>query len=232
MKIESKRSLTTGVPTVAAGICLMALGSLHSAEAVEATTSAPVKPAQVKLTGKQDGIWEGDIGAGFERSTAHAAAVMGVAPGLSVFGSPVDHNLALAGISYGKMWGETKAKDHWWRGNFEWRVEMLAGGEFSPSAHYFVGLTPHLRYNFATGTRWIPFVGFGSGVSLTSIGEPDLGGTFQFNTQVSVGVNYFIKRNLSLCLETRAMHVSSAGISQPNAGMNNILVLAGVNWYY
>jgi hypothetical protein len=98
--------------------------------------------------------------------------------------------------------------------------------------HYFVGLTPHLRYSFATGTRWLPFVDFGSGVSVTSIGLPDLGGPFQFNTQVSLGMNYFIKQNLALSLEGRAMHVSSAGIYQPNNGMDNLLILAGVNWFF
>lgn len=198
--------------------------------AIVATNSN--RGAEIWLTGARPGIWEGEVGSGFRRSIEHVGLVAGVAPGFHRFGSPQGHHLALAGLSYGKMWGGVRAKDHWWRGNWEWRVELLAGSEFSPSVHYFVGITPHLRYNYVTGTRWIPFVDFGSGVSATSIGPPDLGGWFAFNTQFGFGVNYFLRDNLALSLDARAMHVSSAGIYQPNAGMNNVLIMAGVNWFF
>jgi hypothetical protein len=232
VQTDIKRSARPSCPMAVAGVWLMALGSVHGVDVLETGATTPTKPAGVRFEEKPASIWEGEIGSGFRRSTAHAAVVMGLGPGLSMFGSPVDHNLVFAGFSYGKMWGETQARDHWWRGNFEWRVELLTGGEFSPSVHYFVGLTPHLRYNFDTGSRWIPFLGIGCGASVTSIGLPDLGGPFQFNSQASAGVNYLIKSNLSLCLDGRDRHVSSAGIYQPNAGMNNVLVMAGVNWFY
>lgn len=196
----------------------------------DSTDSAHVTVGQIFQANQ--GIWDGEVGEGFRRSTSHWGVLTGVAPGLEEFGSSQARDLALVSVSYGKIWGGVQAKDHWWRGNWEWRVELIAGSEFHPSVHYFGGLTPHLRYNFATGTRWIPFVDFGSGVSVTSIGLPDLGGPFQFNTQVSLGMNYFIKQNLALSLEGRAMHVSSAGIYQPNNGMNNLLILAGVNWLF
>lgn len=210
----------------------MVLSNVHGAEAVETTALTATKPGSIRLEEKQAGIWDGEVGEGFRRSVPHIGIVAGVAPGISDFGSPEAHHLALAGVSYGRMWGGVKARDHWWRGNFEWRLEMIGASEFSPSVHYFVGLTPHLRYNFATGTRWIPFVDFGSGVSVTSVREPDLGGPFQFNSQASAGLNYFLKDNFALSLEGRFMHVSSAGIYQPNSGMNNVLVLMGVNWFF
>jgi hypothetical protein len=89
------------------------------------------------------------------------------------------------------MWGGVKGKDHWYRGNWEVRGELFGGAQFSPENDWLVGLTPHLRYNFATGTRWIPFIDAGSGVMATSIGLPDLSGTLQFcnaaKYSVSVG---------------------------------------------
>jgi hypothetical protein len=232
MQTEIQRSLTPAKAMVAVGICLMTLSCLHGAEAVETDESTGTKAAEIRFEEKPARIWETEVGLGYRRSIEHVGLVAGVAPGFHRFGSPQDHHLALAGISYGKTWGGLKATNHWWRGNWEWRVELLAGSEFSPSVHYFVGLTPHVRYNYATGTRWIPYVDFGTGVSATSIGPPDLGGPFQFNTQLGFGVNYFIRDNLALSFDVRAMHVSSAGIYQPNSGMNNVLFLGGVNWFF
>lgn len=215
------------------GAGLAAAGGAWAVESMGAGTSTnDARATEVKLNEDRSSIWDGAVGAGFRRSIEHVSLVAGVAPGFHRFGSPQAHHLALAGVSYGKMWGNIQAKDHWWRGNWEWRVEMLAGSEFSPSVHYFVGITPHVRYNYATGTRWIPYVDFGTGISATSIGPPDLGGWFQFNTQLGVGVNWFLKDNLALSLDVRGMHVSSAGIYQPNAGMNNVLFLAGMNWFF
>jgi hypothetical protein len=215
------------------GMVLAFVGGVNAADTtlVIAGTNASLS-AEIPLEEKRPIIWETEVGFGFRRSIEHVGLVAGVAPGFHRFGSPQGHHLALAGISYGKTWGGLKATNHWWRGNWEWRVEFLAGSEFSPSVHYFVGLTPHLRYNYATGKRWIPYVDFGSGVSATSIGPPDLGGPFQFNTQLGFGMNYFIRDNLALSFDVRAMHVSSAGIYQPNSGMNNVLFLAGVNWFF
>ena len=54
-----------------------------------------------------------------------------------------------------------------------------------------LGLTPHLRYNFATGARWIPYVDGGAGVTVTSIGPPDLSHTFEFNSWAAASVRWF-----------------------------------------
>ena len=47
-------------------------------------------------------------------------------------------------------------------------------------------MTPIVRYNFSTGTRFVPFVDGGSGISLTDIKEPDLSTVFQFHSQIGV----------------------------------------------
>jgi len=64
--------------------------------------------------------------------------------------------------------GGQKLESQWHRGNFESRLEFFGGMQFYPNVDtdgWFIGLTPHLRYDFATGTRWIPFVDAGAGVS-------------------------------------------------------------------
>jgi hypothetical protein len=114
----------------------------------------------------------------------------------------------------------------------EFRCELFTGAQFSPSTEWLVGLTPHLRYNFATGTSLIPFADLGIGVTATSIGPPDLGGTFEFNLQPGIGAQWFLKNNLALSLETRYLHMSSASIYKPNLGLNGVTGMLGVSIFF
>lgn len=151
---------------------------------------------------------------------------------MTIFGSREAHDLALVGVSYGRMWGGVRGESRFYRGNWEWRAELFAGDQFHPNTAYVVGLTPHLRYNFATGSRWIPFLDLGAGATLTDIHEPDLGGVFQFNLQAGAGMNYFLSPKVALSVESRFLHLSSARMSVPNTGANACLFLAGLNWYF
>jgi len=94
------------------------------------------------------------------------------------------------------------------------------------------GLTPALRYHFATGTRFVPFIQGGAGVSLTDIRRPDLGTDFEFNLMCGGGLNYFIRDNLSLTAEYRLFHLSNAGIRLPNTSANAHIFLAGVAFWF
>jgi lipid A 3-O-deacylase len=124
------------------------------------------------------------------------------------------------------------AKDSWYRGNFEFRAELFGGAQISPDTDWLIGIAPHLRYNFATGSRWIPFIDAGAGVTATGIGPPDLSNTFEFNLQGAIGTQYFIKDNVALTLEARFFHMSCAGLSKPNDGLNAIVGYVGVSWFF
>jgi lipid A 3-O-deacylase len=177
-------------------------------------------------------IWQAGVGEGFRSTVQTFSVEAGVGVGMTVFGSSQAHDLALMSLTCGHMWGPVRGEGHWYRGNFEWRVELFAGGQYRPESDWLVGLTPHLRYNFATGTRWIPFFDAGAGVSATSIGHPDLGGTFEFNLQPGVGVHWFLRDNLALTGEVKYFHMSCAGINKPNLGLNDVLALIGVTWFF
>ena len=194
-----------------------------------AMTNSVVLP---ELSAPTSTIWEDGVGQGF-RSTVHTLSVeAGVGVGMASFGSTQAHDLALASLSYGHMWGPVLGKDHWYRGNFEYRIELFGGAQYSPSTEWLVGLTPHLRYNFATGTRWIPFLDGGAGVTATGIAHPDLGGTFEFNLQAGGGMHWFVRHNLALTGEVKYTHMSCAGIDKPNLGLNDILAYIGVTWFF
>jgi opacity protein-like surface antigen len=181
---------------------------------------------------EQGSIWERGVGEGFRSTTESISLSAGATYGLAAFGGVEAHDLALISLTYGHMLGHVLGEGHWYRGNPEFRLELFTGAQFSPSSEWLVGLTPHLRYNFATGIRWIPFIDGGAGVTGTGIGPPDLSGTFEFNLQAGAGVQWFLKDNVALSLEARYLHMSCAGINHPNLGLNGVTGLLGLTYFF
>jgi len=179
-----------------------------------------------------EGIWQGAVGEGFGRAAQSLSVEAGASGGLEIFGSRQRHDMALMSLSYGHMLSQVKGRGHWYRGNWELRAELFGGAQFSPANEYLVGLTPHLRYDFATGTRWVPFVDLGAGVSLTGIRGPDLSSIFEFNLQAGGGVHWFLQDNLALTLEVRLLHLSDAEMTSPNLGVNGVLGAVGVSRFF
>jgi hypothetical protein len=194
-------------------------------------TNAISNPAPILEPASQS-IWERGVGEGFRSTTASVSVGAGAMYGIAAFGGSEAHDLALVNLTYGHMLGHTWGKDRWWRGNLEFRLELFTGAQFSPSTEWFVGLTPHIRYNFATGTRWIPFFDLGAGVTATSIGPPDLSGTFEFNLQAGPGVQWFVNDHMAITIEARYVHWSCAGMHQPNLGLNGVSGMAGISFFF
>lgn len=178
------------------------------------------------------GIWDNDVGGGFRPTTQSIGLSVGAAYGIAAFGGQEAHDLALVSLSYGHMLGRVWGEGHWYRGNPEIRLELFTGAQFSPSNEWLVGLTPHLRYNFATGTRWVPFVEGGAGVTATGIGPPDLSGTFEFNLQTGGGTQWFLKDNVALGVEGQFLHWSCGGLHRPNLGLNGLTAMLGVTFFF
>ena len=228
----TKRSLATGTGFVIIGSLFMALAAGYA----DAQSSAGAIKSEQRLDSSLEApashIWQAGIGEGFQPCAQSITFSAGATYGVAAFGSLQKHDLALASVTYGHMLGCTWAENTCFRGNWEFRLELFAGAQFSPSTEWIVGLTPHLRYNFATGTRWVPFVDGGAGVTGTGIGEPDLRTTFEFNLQGGVGVQWFIANNVSINLEARYLHISNAGIKEPNLGLNGVTGLIGISWFF
>jgi len=188
--------------------------------------------SQLRLDLAPKTIWENGVGEGFRSDAQSITVSAGATYGIAAFGTREQHHLAMGSLTYGHMLGHVVGEGHWYRGSPEFRLELFTGAQFSPSREWLVGLTPHLRYNFATGTRWIPFFGAGLGVTATSIGHPDLSGTFEFNLQAGPGIQWFLKHKLAITLEARCLHLSCAGISKPNLGVNGVTGMLGLAFYY
>lgn len=194
--------------------------------------ASPGGRAQQLAQPAEKAVWKSDIGSGFERGISTLSLEAGGTYGLAVFGSRQAHYLGLGSLSYGRMLGGGRAEERWCRGNLELRVELFGGVQYSPSGDWLIGLTPHLRYNFATGTRWVPFVDAGAGFTATGIGPPDLSNTFEFNLQASVGVHWFLRHDLALTAEARYLHLSCAGLTSPNLGLNTVAGMIGLTRFF
>jgi hypothetical protein len=70
------------------------------------------------------------------------------------------------------------------------------------------------------------------GVTGTGIAAPDLSGGFQFNLECGPGAYWFITDRLALTGEARFMHISCADISSPNLGLNTVLGLVGISYFF
>jgi len=135
-------------------------------------------------------------------------------------------------LSYGHILSQVKGQGHWYRGNWEARAEVLGGAQFSPTDEWLAGLAVHLRYDFATGTRLVPFVDVGAGVTGTGIREPDLSSIFEFNLRGGGGVHWFLRDNVALTLEVCFFHLSDAEMTSPNLGANGVLGMVGVSRFF
>ena len=177
-------------------------------------------------------VWVDGVGSGFHKGLFQAGGTVGAGFGIRVFRTSVAHDLALGSANLGWVFTDVMASNKWYRGNLELLLELFGGGQFKPNDRYFIGLTPLLRYNFATGSRWVPFVDAGAGVSSTNIDGRDLTGNFQFNLQGGAGIHYFLNDRTALTVEYRWLHFSNADTRLPNNGTNTQMFHVGVSWFF
>ena len=152
--------------------------------------------------------------------------------GTARFGSHYAHDLILVAGRVAKPLGDTFLKDSFLEGKLDATSSLITGIQDSPSTAYFFGLNVGLRYTFSTGTKWLPYLLGHVGIAATDIGEPDLSGVFQFNEQGGVGLRYQLSTNRSVLTECTFMHASNGGISEPNDGLNAIVLTVGYSWQF
>ncbi len=177
-------------------------------------------------------IWKGGIGSGFRKGTLHAGISFGGGPGTPLDHAQLRHDAVEGALDFGWVFSDVKAGATAFRGNFELLGELFGGFQTHPRTRHFVGLTPILRYDFATGSRWVPFVNAGAGLTETDIGGTDLAGEFQFNLQAGAGTHFFVSEDLALTVQCRFLHVSNAHIEEPDRGSNTLMVLLGLTWFF
>jgi lipid A 3-O-deacylase len=138
-----------------------------------------------------------------------------------------------AGFRYG--WILTNARGPGFlRGRFEYAIDAVPMYViFMPTgAVYGTGLNPFaLKWNFDTSRRIAPYVDLGGGILVTSSQVPPGISRVNFASGSGIGANIgHGKAHWSL--ELRWLHISDAGLTNENPGINIIQVRAGLGWFH
>ncbi len=119
------------------------------------------------------------------------------------------------------------------RGSLELVLEPTLLVTTSPSTTFGEGASLLFRYNFVTGTRWVPFFDFGVGFLHWNLRLPRILATqSNFTLQGGPGLHYFATDHLAITGQVRLHHISNGGVDSPNIGVNSSLYLLGVSYFF
>jgi lipid A 3-O-deacylase len=143
-------------------------------------------------------------------------------------GSTSDTGLWNAGFRYGWVLTDPIGPG-FVRGRFEYAVDAVPvflvvqrGG-----AAYGVGLDPFaLKWNLSERQGVVPYLEIGGGTLFTNTQVPAGTSRVNFTTTGALGV-HFLRSKFNWSAEVRYMHISNAGLSSPNPGINTIQLRLG-----
>jgi len=143
-------------------------------------------------------------------------------------GSTSDTGVWNAGVRYGWVLTDLVGPGPL-RGRFEYAVDVVPVFLVfqGTGTSYGFGLNPFaLEWNFATRHNIAPYLDIGGGTLFTSDRVPPGTSRVNFTTSGAVGV-HFLRSKYNWSAEVRYMHISNAGLSTPNPGINTIQVRLG-----
>jgi Lipid A 3-O-deacylase (PagL) len=119
-------------------------------------------------------------------------------------------------------------------GRFEYAVDAVpAFLIFQPAnTAYGAGINPlNLKWNFATRGSVVPYLELSGGTLFTSQDVPTGTDRVNFTSCAAIGAHFLgEKRNWSI--ELRYMHISNAGLTSPNPGINTLQVRVGIGKFF
>jgi hypothetical protein len=119
------------------------------------------------------------------------------------------------------------------KGRFEYAVDAVpAFVVFQPrNTAYGAGINPlGLKWIFATRGDVQPYLELGGGTLFTTHQVPDGTSRVNFTSGAAFGVHFLGKRAWSM--EVRYMHISNAGLTSPNPGINTVQVRLGIGKFF
>lgn len=149
--------------------------------------------------------------------------------GHSVPGGTSDTGVWNVGVRYG--WILTRPHGPGFlKGRFEYAVDaMPVFLVFQPNnTAYGAGINPlNLKWNFATRERIVPYFEISGGTLFSSHDVPPGTSGVNFTSGAAFGA-HILGDKYNWSVEARYMHISNAGLSDPNPGINTFQVRVGV----
>jgi hypothetical protein len=153
--------------------------------------------------------------------------------GPSVPGGTSDTNVWNAGVRYG--WILTRPHGPGFlKGRFEYVLDATPIFVVSQRANtaYGAGFSPlGLKWDFATRGRVEPYFELNGGTLFTNHDVPTGTSTVNFTDAAAFGV-HLLGARWAWSLEARYMHISNAGLSNPNPGINTVQVRLGIGKFW
>ena len=155
--------------------------------------------------------------------------------GFSVPGGTKDTHAMNAGVRLGKVLTD----DHlggFLRGNFEWSADLIPIyyiWQPAPAQNaYSTAFNPvNLKWNFTNSARTVPYLELGGGVLFSNHTVPLNTSHVNFLTHATLGFQFFNNNRRAFTAGVRYEHISNAGLTVPNPGINTVQFQVGMNWF-
>jgi lipid A 3-O-deacylase len=153
--------------------------------------------------------------------------------GPSVPGGTSDTSVWNAGVRFG--WILTRPHGPGFlKGRFEYAVDAVpVFMVFQPrGTAYGAGFNPlGLKWNFAARGRFEPYFELNGGTLFTSQQVPIGTSSVNFTSAAALGLHLLGDRH-AFSIELRYLHISNAGLSDPNPGINTVQVRVGIGKFF
>jgi hypothetical protein len=154
------------------------------------------------------------------------------AGGHSVSGGRGNTGIFNAGLRYGWVLLDSHGPG-FLRGRFEYAIDAVPLYLiFQPrNTAYGIGVNPlNLKWNFERHGRVVPYAELSGGLLFTTHDVPPNTSSTNFTPSAAVGA-HFLGQKLAWTLEARYLHISDAGLSRLNPGVNTFEVRLGVGTF-
>jgi hypothetical protein len=145
-----------------------------------------------------------------------------LAYGQSFYTDEMIETIAFMPYIYWSLWHVTSSID------FGLVVEPTLFYYFEPEHTEGYGITPRIRFDYH-GWAVIPYVEMGLGLFYTDLDVPELGQKFNFSPQGEIGLDFPIGSCTFLDLGYRYHHISNAGLSERNGGVDLNMGVIGIS---
>jgi lipid A 3-O-deacylase len=153
--------------------------------------------------------------------------------GHSVSGGTSNTGVWNAGMRYG--WILTRPHGPGFlKGRFEYAVDAVpVFMVFQPAnTAYGAGINPlNLKWNFATRGRIVPYFELSGGTLFSSDQVPPGTSKVNFTSSAALGT-HLLRDKYNWSVELRYMHISNAGLADPNPGINTVQVRLGIGKFF
>ncbi|MGH9635371.1 MAG: acyloxyacyl hydrolase [Candidatus Angelobacter sp.] len=142
-------------------------------------------------------------------------------------------------IDVGARLGKVLTDDHgggFLRGNFEWSADLIPlyylWQPVPAQNAYAAAFNPlNLKWNFTNSAHTVPYLELGGGVLFSNHAVPANTSHVNFVTHATLGFQFFNNDRRAFTAGVRYEHISNAGLTVPNPGINTVQFQIGLNWF-